>query len=372
MKRIREVALFSFFATATLCANTAVAPFSSEKINLSIQGGALFWRAKQDGLADVIKLTTQQASESLLSSIYGEVSSPNPSLQRGFFVGLCYTVPHDDWDLFLRWTRFRATDENCYEGKRICNRLATTDCAHAQILPLFSPFEASFVFPFCENSNYRLRLDLLQLEQGRDFYVGRELTFRPFIGLLGGIFDQTLELTVASDLNLCFPCNLFGSVCTQTELQNRFRGFGPRGGVATRYLVGKGVSFLGICALSLMYGHYNIKAHSCSSICYENPYSSPLSECTPSQLKDSYFTSKGVADLSIGLEWKQTYMEESWGLGLQVLWDQWLFFNQNALITLKDVLFPLNGEIAHVSNISPRRQGDLSIQGVTVIAEIEF
>ena len=65
-------------------------------------------------------------------------------------------------------------------------------------------------------------------------------------------------------------------------------------------------------------------------------------------------------------------MEESWALGLQLLWDQWIFLNQNALIGIEEQLLASNLRIDHHTELLPRKGGDLTMQGITMMAGIEF
>ena len=103
-------------------------------------------------------------------------------------------------------------------------------------------------------------------------------------------------------------------------MKNRFRGIGPRAGLDSRWMIGGGVSILGEVALAILYGHYTVQSHCCTCV---NGY---LEEITvapyvgtdendqrPIQLNDTFWTSKGVADLGLGLEWQGTFSDDRWG-----------------------------------------------------------
>ena len=216
--------------------NSPASVFAEDRVNLSIEGGLLLWRAYQEDLSCYAN---------------GEVHELSPSLQRGFRVSIAPVLPHDDWNLFAQWTRLRNSTSN-----ELCNKNGLS--------PLLSPVEAPFFAPYTTKNEWQIRIDLLQVEQGRPFFIGKSLIIDPFIGLLGTILQQQTHIETQFSSSLA-PLS---AVASESDLFHRFRGFGPRGGIRVRCPMGKEMSFLAVSALSLLYGHYRVEAESCSSACF--------------------------------------------------------------------------------------------------------
>lgn len=345
-KFLSLAALLSFSAHRPLAARSApeemlqpssASFFSDDKVNLSIEGGLLLWRAYQEDLS---------------SFANGEVQELSPSLQRGFRVSIEPLLPHDDWSLLAQWTRLR-------------NETSNQSCNENRLVPLFSPIETAFLTPYSTKNEWQIRFDLLQVELSRSFFVATALSISPFVGILGTLYEQTSKIKT----DLSSSLSPIRAAHINSELFQRFRAFGPRGGARLKCPLAEGFDFLTICGLSVLYGHCRVEAESCSSVCFaaEN-----TDNQTPSQLTDSFFTTRGAADLSLGFEWKKAYMEESWAFGLQLFWDQWIFLSQNALIGIDEQLMASTSRIDHHSGITSRKTGDLTMQGVSVMAGIDF
>ena len=106
--------------------------------------------------------------------------------QSGFKAGIGYNLSPDKWDLFLNWTCIRPEAHgNFHVGSGPSDLmlavLADGILQGNQIIIIVSE-EAK--------ANWHLNFNTLDFELGRDFYVGRYLSIRPFAGLKAGILHQ--------------------------------------------------------------------------------------------------------------------------------------------------------------------------------------
>ena len=387
-----------------------------------------------------------------LLNTYGmTVLSPDYKMDAGFRIGVGYNMPYDGWDVYLRWTRFHTTASRCAPCQpccdyytcdlgcesecnscdfddcdscetpscnscevsscetscevecceytcaptpceQPCNPCDLPDCMQTMIIAGV-PCRGSFdnFGQICEASTeWKIRLDLLDLELGREFFVSRKLTLRPFIGLRQAWIDMSQNVFFSS--NIAFPLGTNLSFYTLTDtlvaakneniyLKNRFRGLGPRAGLNSRWLIGGDVSVVGEAAFSILYGHYTVESNCCTCINGEIlPAGLDASDIRPSNLQDTFWTSKGVADLGIGFEWSRSFSEDRWGLAIALLWDNSLYFNQNQQIGIEEFSAPQvevgSPEVLKLpltqASLSARRHGDFSTQGLTVRASLDF
>lgn len=410
--------------------NPPARPTVKDGVDLFIQGEFLWWRARQDdnhyaascGFCPAVTDCYVGEINPILNTYGMSIRSPDYEMDAGFAVGIGYNMAYDGWDVFLNWTRFHtsASDDTgcclpCCPPVECC----PTNCGVCDLCCGGCAIEVCTIDPCCDNPcdvpcctqdmiirgfpcrdtfdqylqvcegcvNWDLDLDLLDLELGREFYVSRKLTLRPHFGLRQAWIDQSQCITYSSCLNYpmaaCYEdVSYVGNMFETVSQRNRFRALGPRGGLDSRWMIGEGVSILGEVALSILYGHYTVKSNCCTCLTGEivddSGYAIPGCDTRPINLKDSFFTSKAVTDLALGLEWAGTFAEDRWGLALALLWDHHMFFNQNQMIGLEESFVSDFGSALPQglgltnATISSRRSGDLSTQGLTVRARLDF
>ena len=146
--------------------------------DLFITADALYWKAEEDGLEFVEKQFEDIAFPPNYTN--GKILNPHFDWNWGFRVGLGYNTPHDGWDLYLNWVRFKSRGHEDAEVNPPAGIASQT---------LF----ASNGFDMNDGGNsddvqraetdWHLKLNLLDFELGREFFVSKWLTLRPFAGL---------------------------------------------------------------------------------------------------------------------------------------------------------------------------------------------
>lgn len=174
----------------------------------------------------------------------GYIPRMNFDYKSGFKVGIGVNFDHDHWDSYAGYTWFHGTD----------TITASVNPADQAIIPLLGPpglFSTTSVQYFAEGrSQWRLKMDLVDWDLGRNYYVGTHLLFRPALGIRGAWIRQNRTATFST----APPESSEGSAVIY---QNWFSwGVGPRGSLNTQWQLGRGFRLYGIGAADLLYTYY--------------------------------------------------------------------------------------------------------------------
>lgn len=246
----------------------------------------------------------------------------------GFRAGVGYTMEHDRWDTQLYWSWFRTEAESAVPS------------IHSLINTVYLEFDGSFLngdqfLGKGARINWNLLYNMIDWELGRNCSISKALCLRPFIGLKGGWIHQTLDAKI----------DLVSFVGTE-NLQNRFWGIGPSGGVNTQWEMGRfsshSFNLLGEFASAMMWGNWNVK----------DVYKNPTAE-VPVR---SNMTSLGSLTLRgfLGIGWDTHTCR--YGFAVKLGYEMQIWFNQLRIPTLQQL--PVHG--------------DLTLQGGTFNARFDF
>jgi Legionella pneumophila major outer membrane protein precursor len=259
------------------------------------------------------------------------------------------------------------------------------------LLPTLNGYGSTFdAFTSAATAKWRLELNLLDGELGREFYVSRHLTLRPFIGLRGAWVNQKLNVAYQSDIEAedqeVFQDNFYieelsGCKVECTKYKYYFQGVGPRAGLYSDWMLGMGFSIYGSFALNLVWGeienHTTTNAFFCgsqASFVTTNMTSlnsdSCFDTCSKLRYKQRYWAGKAITDLALGVQWEKLFMKDRLGLIIQVGYDHKMFFDQWEGSALTVPTF-LRTKVPHV-NYREKRHGNLTVQGLSVSAALEF
>ncbi len=299
--------------------------------------------------------------------------------------------------------------------------------------PLFAPVSVADQFRqgCAAAAHWRLRLNLLDGELGREFFVSRHLTLRPFMGVRGAWIKQKLDANYEGTTSSYIPYALLysdttaaqggglvlqqptgsfcGTVCSGNTFNNDFEGVGPRFGFNSEWMIGGGVSLYADAAISLLWGKFNVKAESNLQLCGdgflniqpESGSSAPIennticvNECFKFEHKNDFHSTKAVNDLGLGVQWQGTFAQDRVGLLIKLGWEQHIFFDQNQIDYIHQLLvmnpsipMPVPCEVnprtlgfakavqasqQPITGLTQKRRGDLTTQGLTVSARLDF
>lgn len=311
--------------------------------DLFIYGDLLYWNAHENGLFYAIENDSATPSSNLAEA---EVKNIHGKWNWGFRVGAGYNMPHDGWDIRTTWLRF--TDN--------AKKHARAEDADDAVFPtLASPFNRIANDETCQRAkaHWRFRLDQVDLDMGREFFVSKWLTLRPHGGLRTDWIHQKLNTEYKNFAGTATPNEV------EVELKDRWWGIGLEAGLDTQWGLGGGWSVFGNMTAAIIYGFHHLDFDE------EN---TPASAVTTSSgkfidLDNHYRISHPVLDIAMGLRWDNMFSDDRVHLGLQVGWEHHVYFSQNQFPNFVDDVnlgkFVVN-------------QGDLTLQGWTFSARLDF
>lgn len=316
--------------------NPPARPVVRDGIDLWIQADALFMHATEDGINYGIKQNNSVAY------VDGRVKNVSYDWTWGWRAGAGFNLPHDGWDMLLNYTWFRSNEndstngdsaESIYQTWTNANQGATANnlAAHAA-------------------GHSHLKFDYLDFQMGREFFVSKWLTLRPFVGARG--------LWTHRNLNVSYKG---GSVTTssvekiQEKFNNRFRGGGLLAGLDTQWGLGTGWSFYGDLGLALIYGVQRL---------HQTQDTAPGGVSTRfTHAHDASTTVRTMIDLAFGLRWDHLFNDDAYRIRLQLGWEQHLLPSFGRDLNFVDNV--VKGKFVY-------NQGDLAISGLTLQARFDF
>jgi len=342
----------------TFAVNAPVRPLTCNG-DLFINISGFYWKANEDGLEYAIENDNSAAlimGENNHILVNSDFKSPNFDWEFGFKAGFGYNSPCDGWDIGLYWTR--------YDG-RASSHIEAEDLDSQSILPIWSnlyapTFGGISIFATDSKTDWKLQLNLIDIELGRESWNSRYLTLRPHVGIRLGYIDQDYDIIYSggswSDSNILATGNV--------KLENDFKGVGLRGGLDSIWNLGCGWALYADFALSLMNGRFKID-HEESLRGTESPFNKDkLLETS-----NSFHSTKMIADFAFGLQWSSLICDCKYGLLVALGYEQHLFFDQNQLWRIAIVQ---GNETEEFNNIYQQGRGDLSTQGWTLSAGFDF
>lgn len=351
---------------ANFAGNPPVCPING---NWSLIVAPFFWSACQDGLEFAIKNSVNvpviNATSSELQELnqlsFAHFADPYSKWDFGCKLGLKYMLECDGWDLGLIWAHFKNRSKNNID----------TSVDIESLIPLwsaFSPAQGTPLYSRDSQAIWRVKLNLIDLPIGREYWTSRRLTIRPQIGLRYVRLSQNLNLENAGGswspridpIQQPFRNNIL--------LSNAYRGLGIRAGLDSGWHCGCGFRLIGSVATSIVYGRFRITQNE------ENHLTIPPYRIDPVlSTEDRFRASRAVLDLLLGLEWARQFFGCTYGITTQLSWEQHLFFNQNQLWRVRRIAsqqqnYPnLTGD-----NIYTQSRGTLDTQGWTLTLIFSF
>lgn len=306
--------------------------FACKNHTFSLWGSFLYWQPKQDFMDVAFK------SPSAISNIVcgtswddGKLVEMPSHFTPGFSVGGVYALPcHDDWDITVEYTRFHtgnsvdveASDDGFLYARWIQpNLVSNNNALHLR-------------------DKWQLNLDLLTVGIGRRFYVGCQLTAKPYLGLAVAWLDQKLK----GKMLLTTPTEFHLRVNDQSDSW----GIGPRMGIEGNWYLTPRWSIVGNIAFDIFYTRYHLKLHEESTDFPEIFMSS----------SNHFNTLRPELDMYLGLSYD--HVRRCSGFHLEVGYDFQIWWNQNMIRWFDDVTF--------VST----PQGNLYFQGLRVTFGVDF
>lgn len=315
-------------------------PQVRDGVDLFILGELLCWNAHENGLpfAVVNRGSSQNLSHSKVKTIHSD-------WDLGLRLALGCNLPHDGWDLNLTWLRL-----NTQSHKHV----------HSQSNRFIFPSRTQPADPIASSSaaskahsHWKLLINQLDLDLGREFFVSKWLTLRPHFGIRIDWIHQKWNSTFRNFNNTPTPNRV------KLEYRDHFWALGPQAGLDTQWGLGQGWSLFADVSGAIIYGFHDIEDK-------ERCHPAQFGTTSSGKFVDAdskYRISHPILDMMLGIRYDQMFYNDRFHLGLQIGWEHHIYFSQNQFpaFTSNDALG------AVVSN-----QGDLTFQGWTVGARLDF
>ncbi len=227
----------------------------------------------------------------------------------GFKVGIGCNFHRDVWDIFLNWTSLQSN---------LVDKQHTNTPKLATILGSIAPQEPGINLTRKFRAGWHFDFDSLDLELGRNFYISKYMSIRPFAGLKGSLIKYQLKMTYVNPVDS-------NNAPFQSSMHSKYKdhtwGIGPRLGINSRWVLGESnFAFLANVAGSILWEDFQPS----SSTKYLDAQGTPA---PVGKIHGSQQELNPVAEVFLGFDWgrcfgKHFYMNLSAGYEMQYWWDQ--------------------------------------------------
>lgn len=295
-----------------------------------LTGDYIYWTAREDNLEFAVSganlNNASTGSVNVLPTRRGKKVDPHFRFHSGFKAGIGFDFGHDKWDMYLNYTWFNSHNNHNAISRKAGNPLTN-------LIPI--GMADSYALLDYARAKWDLNFNVVDGELGRNFYISKFLSLRPFFGLKGTWQRQKYNVLY----NFTSTPNL------ESHNKNNFWGVGLRSGVNTAWFLGGTWSIFADMALSALWGVFNVKRtdtdESTGTIYYET--------------KEGFHTIKPVFEIAAGLRKEDWFCKDRFHLSVQAGWEQQIWFSQNQF-----------------DFYTSSRDGDLNLQGFTAKVRFDF
>ncbi|MBS0652476.1 MAG: hypothetical protein JSR39_03000 [Verrucomicrobia bacterium] len=314
--------------------NPAARPSVSKGYNVWVQGEGLYWKAAEEGINNAL-ISFNPTPQSL----HFHVNHANFDWNGGFRLSAGYLIPHGKWDLSLYWTRISN------RGSKTVNRSA--DPNHIVDINQGIGYQNTMTEIITQVSGkWKIHLNQIDLQLGKEFGVSRHLTLRPIGGLRSTWIDHSVHAN--------YP--VLSSIESKHKIDWDFWGFGFLAGIEANWMLGEDWSIFSLADYSILWGFFDIDQKQTFNPARAYHY------------EKSFRCARGAYDIQLGLKWSHPFHNERWRLSLKGAYEYHLYTQQNQLqynTNLVENTTSANGSFIN-------NPGDLAYQGVSFSAQIDF
>jgi len=198
----------------------------------------IYWNPLQENLELGIVSDTAVTTH----TINGNVVDQDFSYTPGFRIGMGMNLHRDGWDIFGQYTWLRNTD----------TASASVDPNGTQVIIPFRGIPATTNPQYHSASEtWKLSMDLADFELARAFYVGTELTVRPFCGVRGAWIRQYMTTLYIDEAS-----GILAENNIKVEQLSHSWALGPRAGLYANWMLGQRIRMYGNGAGDLLFTQY--------------------------------------------------------------------------------------------------------------------
>lgn len=314
-----------------------------------VVGAFLYWKTQLEKEDVVEKTTAEEGSNSLTLNI--KPQEVHFKYAPGFKLGVGYNFKRDFWDIFANWTQL-----NSDKNHRFSNSTFTFGAASIEDSILYIPIPANGGVAFLGgsvDSKYKSHLSILDIELGRNLFIGRNVSMRPFVGVKADWIHWKFTNAYRNFFRSDTP-ELLGP--SDFILKEHNQGVGPRMGLNSRWILSSwNFSLFANVAGSLMWTDMKGKKTVSQTSLETGETVNILTKAHRHEIKP-------VVEYIMGFDWgwcirKSFYMNLSAGYEMQLWWDQ-------TAADLNATVLNFNGEVHPVQA--------LMLHGLTTALRFDF
>ncbi|MCI0381625.1 MAG: Lpg1974 family pore-forming outer membrane protein [Chlamydiae bacterium] len=303
--------------------------------------GPVVFEARENGLGFALKGTDT-------SFMPAGGNNPVVNLDFDWSVGLRISTglitPHDGWKLSTTWQRLYTRD------KRSINVSFPNG-----LFPVFlhpASFDGDDT-PIAQSAKaeWNLRYNRLDLELERPFSVSRWFTLRPHAGMRSAWVHQSYDVTY-SDLLDDIP----EAFARKVDMHCNFWGIGILAGLDAIWKLCERWSLVTDLDTSFLYGYFKIKQK-------QTRFTSDGLGTRVFRVPDFYHISRVITDLLIGVQYMRPFWDDKYEITVKAGWELQILNSQNQFLRFVDDTTP---------GLFVANQGDLTIQGVSLLVRIDY
>lgn len=286
----------------------------------------IYWQPIEDGL-NLAFFSDETSHHSTVKTDF--------DYKPGFKIGLGVNTHYDNWIIFTEYTRLTShghSKKNAADGE--------------SIFPLWiaSTINDTSVIASKAKGEWELKLNILDLDLGRPYYVASKMVLNTFVGLRAIWIDQEFS----ANFDLTSP----SLSVAKREVKSDSWGIGARGGIDATYFFYREFKVIGSGSASLFFQHYDLSTK------FSLRNTTNINEAASDKI--GYLTPN--LDASLGIGWGHDFYKNKVRFDLCALYQFQIFWNQNMLRSFKDLM----------TNSVNGASGDLMLQGLTLTARFDF
>ena len=339
-----------------------ILPSYFHKNEFRLTGDFLYWQANEDGLHYSSGGNGTYDSLGELLAITQHIDDLDFKWHPGFRLGIgTFIKSWDGWDLYLNWTHIKGSGSGSTSSDLQANPNSVNNFLH----PLIALWGPTSIFSPAQlvgaASHWSLDYDTIDLELGREFWLGKAFSIRPTVGFRGAFIDQDCKTSYLSAIPVQGVLTLESQYY---KADNDFKAFGLRGGSSLNWHFAKNWNILSQVSGTLLYGNFDVKGKVHGIQNQMQNFTNPLDIF----VDRNYWRNRLELDAGIGLQWNRFFDRSKRQVSFSVLYEitEWFQMNEFILVEHIDVM-----NVTALQTLEPRG-GTLGLQGITVKADFHF
>lgn len=330
-------------ASKTYGAQTASArPTVANGYGFYLSFDVLYFQARVGGTE--YAYTDQDPAASL--PVSGRLREMDFKWDWGFRAGVGYNFEHGNWDALANYTYFYNNSSTMVTGEQFGVVVPVRGSDEITDTPT-NTFINDFYFAQKATAQFKFAFDRIDLELGRNFYVSRNLSFRPHLGLVSAWINlkEYVQYTGGTQI---------GNNTVHVKDRNDFWGIGPRVGANGKWYLTNGFSLMGSASGALTYSYYEVQ---------HKEWYSAAPDTARIKLSGNMHRFSPTAQIKLGLAYDAYIYNDKQHIGVSLCWDTQYWWRVNQMIS--------TGGQPNYTPIS-RYSEDVSLQGIALNVRWDF